>query len=351
MAEGLTALANPSAPQPDVIVLDLRNGTPLPPAVALIRRQHPTTGVVVVASHLDPMLMLEAMRAGVSEFVTETATPQDLRLALDRVVAKRPQPDPGQLFAFVGGKGGIGTTTLAVNVAAALANGPSSVLLVDLHVAYGDVALFLGVEPRFSVADALENADRVDEAFLRSLVARTKAGVDVLASPDRAVVGHIDARAVRRLIDCAARHYPVVILDVPRSDAMMLDSLDQATRIVVVANQELATVRSAGRMAGALRQRYGKNRVAAVVSRFDQDAEIGRSDVERVMGGPVADVFPSNYRLALEALNRGRPLVLDNHSKLAGAYATFARALASRTPAESGAPERPGLLGRLSLRG
>jgi Flp pilus assembly CpaE family ATPase len=90
--------------------------------------------------------------------------------------------------------------------------------------------------------------------------------------------------------------------------------------------------------------------VAAVVSRFDQDAEIGRADVERVMGGAVADVFPSNYRLALDALNRGRPLVLDNHSKLADAYAAFAQTLAKRAPAEPAVPERPGLLGRLSLR-
>jgi pilus assembly protein CpaE len=351
VAEDLATLAHPSAPQPDVIVLDLRNSIPLPASVAAIRRQHPMTGIVVVASHLDPVLMLEAMRAGVTEFVTETTTPHELRLALDRVVASRPQPDPGQVFAFVGGKGGIGTTTLAVNVAAALVGKQSSsVLLVDLHVAYGDVAVFLGVEPRFSVADALENADRMDGAFLRSVVAKTKTGVDALVSPDRAVVGHVDTRAVRRLIDCAARHYPVVVLDVPRSDAVILDALDQTTRIVVVANQELATVRSAGRMVAALRQRYGKAHVAAVVSRFDQDAEIGRADVERVMGGAVADVFPSNYRLALDALNRGRPLVLDNHSKLADAYAAFAQTLAKRAPAEPAVPERPGLLGRLGLR-
>lgn len=350
-ADSLALLASPTAPQPDVVVVDLRDGAPLPPAIAHIRRQHPTTGVLIVASHLDPALMLEAMRAGVNEFVTEPTTAGDLRVALDRVAAKRPRPEPGQVFAFVGGKGGIGTTTLAVNVAAALASKqPSSALFVDLHVAYGDAAVFLGVEPRFSVADALENVDRVDEAFLRGVVAKTKTGLDVLASSDRALIGHVDVRAVRNLVDCAARHYPVVILDVPRSDATVLDALDLTTRIIVVANQELAAVRSAGRMTTALRQRYGKNRVAVVVTRFDQMAEIGRKDVERVMGGPIADVFPSNYRLALDALNRGRPLVLDNHSKLAEAYATFARNLAQAHP-EPAVPERPaGLLGRLSLR-
>ncbi len=346
--EDLTALVSPSATQPDVVVLDLRERGSVPASIAPLRRQHPLTGVLIVASTLDPTLMLEAMRAGVTEFVTEPITQRDLQAAFDRVVATRPMPDPGSVFAFVGGKGGIGTTSLAVNVATVLATGESSALLIDLHVAYGDAAVFLGIEPRFSVADALENVDRIDEAFLRGVVARTKIGLDVLASSDRALIGHVDIRAVRRLIETAARRYPLVVLDVPRSDATILDSLDLATRIIVVANQELAAVRSAGRMATALRQRYGKGQVSVVVSRYDHEAEIGRADVERVMGGPVADVFPSNYRVALEALNRGRPVVLDNHSKLASSYATFARSLVANTPTVSADRGRStGLFGRL----
>ena len=347
----LSVLASAATPQPDVVVLDLRGRISVPPSVGQLKRQHPLTGVVIVASQLDPALMLEAMRAGVGEFVTESITPKELKAALDRVVAKRPMPDPGQVFAFVGAKGGIGTTSLAVNVAAVLADRkPSSALLIDLHLAYGDAAVFLGVEPRFSVVDALENVDRIDDAFLRSVVGRTKIGLDVLASSDRTLVGHMDVRMVRSLIDCAARRYRHVVLDVPRSDRTILDALELASPIVVVANQELATVRSATRMAAALRQRYGAGRVSVVVSRFDQLAEIGRKDIEKVVGGPVAEVFPSNYRLALEALNRGRPLVLENHSALASSYTSFARGLVD-SPEESTATRRSnGLLGRLAFR-
>jgi Flp pilus assembly CpaE family ATPase len=95
-------------------------------------------------------------------------------------------------------------------------------------------------------------------------------------------------------------------------------------------------------MAAALRQRYGKDRVRVVVSRFDQVAEIGRKEIERVMGGPIAQVFPSDYRLALGALNVGRPLVLDNHSKLAASFVSFARGLASDSRVEQTSQERPG---------
>jgi pilus assembly protein CpaE len=341
----------PASSLPDVVVLDLREGQCVPASVAHFKRQHPTVGLLILASTLDPALMLEAMRAGVNEFVTEPLTPAILKSAIDRVVVKQSLAEPGQVFAFVGGKGGVGTTTLAVNVATALATSGVSTLVIDMHVAYGDAAVFLGTEPRFSVVDALENIDRLDEAFLRSVVGRTKFGLDVLASSDREMLGHLEARAVRTLIDCVARHYQYVVLDVPRSGAAILDALDAVSKVVVVANQELATVRSAARMSGALRQRYGRERVAVVVSRFDQQAEIGRKDIERVIGGPIAEVFPSNYRQAIEALNHGRPLVRDNHNKLAGAYTAFARGLAGDGRRAAPAGDRtPGLLGRLSLR-
>ena len=336
----------------NVIVLDLRECAVLPPAVAALNRQHPGCGVIVVASTLDPALMLEAMRAGVSEFVTEPITQIELRSAIDRLAAKRPLPEPGQVFAFVGGKGGIGTTTLAVNVATTLARAASPTLLIDLHVAYGDAAVFLGIEPRFSVADALENVNRLDESFLRSLAARTTYGLDVLASSDRAMVGPLDVRGVRALIDCSARHYPLVVLDVPRSDSTMLDALEMVTTIVVVANQELAAVRSASRMAAAMRQRYGKDRVAVVVSRYDPLAEIGQKEIERVIGGPVAQIFPSNYRLALGALNVGKPIVLDNHNQLASSFDAFARALLQpSSPADrTRRSTKTGVLGAFSLK-
>jgi pilus assembly protein CpaE len=340
-------VSQPTVPA-DVLVIDLRERSAVPQSVAQIKRQQPALGVVIVAASLDPTLMLEAMRAGVTEFVTEPISATDLSAAIERVRAHQPGRDPGQVIAFLGGKGGVGTTTLAVNVATAIARGtPSSTLLVDLHVSSGDAALFVGAEPRFSVADALENIQRLDDAFLRSLVARTKFGLDLLASSDRGMVGPVDVRAVRTLIDCAARHYPCVVLDVPRSDPTMLDALEMATTIVVVGNQELSTVRGASRMAASLRQRYGRDRVTIVVSRYDSVAEIGRKEIERVMRGPVVQVFPSDYRLALAALNVGRPLVLDNHNKLAASFVSFARGLTATQALEPTESERPGgLFGR-----
>ena len=205
----LSALAQPGARQPDVLVLDLRDQAHLPTALPVLKRQHPTTGVIIVASRLDPSLLLEAMRSGVSEVVADPITPSDLESAIARLHAQRPtESSTGSVFAFLGAKGGVGTTTVAVNVATALAKlVPKSTLLIDLHAANGDAAVFLGAEPRFSVIDALENTHRLDEAYFRGLLVHTKSGVDLLASSDRVMVAPLDARRVQTLIEVAARHY------------------------------------------------------------------------------------------------------------------------------------------------
>lgn len=327
----LGTLAQPSAKQPDVLVLDVRDQNHLPATLPALKRQHPATGVIIVTSRMEPGLLLQAMRAGVTEVVSNL-TEDELRAAINRLMAARAVVatplHEGRTYAFVGAKGGVGTTTVAVNVATALARlDPHSTILIDLHVTNGDAAVFLGVEPRFSIMDAVENIHRLDESFFKTLVVRAKCGVDLLASSDRMMAGPVDVRRIRTILEFAAQRYRHVVLDVPRSDAALLDSLEAAAQIVVVANQELATVRSASRIASALRQRYGKEKVMAVVSRSDRHADIGQEDVERAVGAPVTATFPSDYRRALHALNKGVPVTVDNHNDLSGAFVRFAKTL------------------------
>jgi pilus assembly protein CpaE len=342
----LPTLATAAARQPEAIVLDLRGSAGLPPAVAAIRRQHPTTGVVIVVSALEPALLLEAMRAGVNELVSDPVSQADLDTAIARVVHRRLTGEPGRLFGFVGAKGGVGTTTIAVNVAMALGSlaQDERCLLADLHQAGGDAAIFCGSEPRFSVVDALEDTRRLDETLLHSITTRVAGNIDLLAAPDRAVAGAVDPTKLRELIDFVRTAYRYVVFDLPRSDAAVLDCLDQLTTLVVVVNQELATVKSASRLLNELRGRYGREKLAVVLSRSDRQADIGVPDVETALGMRVRHAVPSGYRAALQALNRGRPLALDNHNDLAATFRRLARDLAGVRPE---APKRAGLFGRL----
>jgi pilus assembly protein CpaE len=340
-ANGLAALERPGT-TPDVIVVDLREQAGIPPDLATFRRRHPRTGIVIVVAHLDPAMMLEAMRAGVNEVVAEPIAGADLVSAVERVLGQQaPMVDQGTVLAFVGAKGGVGTTTLAINVAAALAADPGTrVLVADLHITgHGDAAIFLGVEPKFSIVDAIENVQRLDGAVLRSLVARAKSGMDVLASPDRPSLRHPEGQHLRSLLDRLAANYDYVVLDVPRSDMGAIDAIEPIAAMTLVVNQELPTVRRAAQVAALLRQRYGKDRVGTVVSRYDARAEIGQEDIERVVGLPVWAVMPSDYRRAVAAANVGRPLVRDGGSRLAAAVLQFTQRLTGIS-AKAGAPPK-----------
>ena len=307
--------------------------------------------MLLVADKLDPALMLEAMRAGVNEFVTDPVTVPELQGAIKRLMGTFGTTTRGEIYAFVGAKGGVGATTVAVNTATSLAKqSPQSTLMIDLNAACGDAAVFLGAEPRFSVMDALENVGRLDAAFFSGLVVRTKGGLDLLGAAARPVNRNFEPSRIRTLLDFSSQTYQYTVLDVPRSDAAALDSLELATKIVLVVNQELATVRNASRMAASLKQRYGQGRLSVLLARTDRRAEIGLDDVERTVGLEITHMIPNDYRLALNAMNKGKPIVLEGSNELASAFKAFARELAgvTATRKEKEKPRAGSLFGRLA---
>ncbi len=347
----LAALAQPQAKQPDLVVLDLRSHVGVPPGLSALKRQHTGTSVIIVARSLDPDLILSAMRAGANECLAEPITHGDLDAAITRVVAKQSGPATSQAFAFVGAKGGVGATSLAVNVATSLARmATAGSLLIDLHVARGEAALYLGAEPRFSIVDALDNIQKLDEAFLRSLVIRAPSSrLELLASPDTAV-GRLEPSRVRTLLEFTSKVFEFTVVDVPRTEPGALDALDSVKSIAVVTTQELAAVRSTAAMVSRLRQRYGKVRVLVVLNAKENQSDIAKEDIETAVGAKIACTIPCEPRASVDALNKGRPVVLDNHNALSGSFEKFARALAGLKVEKAEAQAASGWLGRLTGR-
>jgi len=239
-----------------------------------------------------------------------------------------------------------------VNVATALARvATAGAVLVDLHVTRGEAALYLGLEPRFTIIEALDNLHKLDDAFFRSLVVRAPSHLDLLAAPaDGAGASRLDAGRVRTLLEFTSKHFDYTIVDVPRTDPGALEALEGMKTIVVVTTQELPSVRSAAIVANRLRQRYGRERVTVVMNRVDDASDIRLADVEQVLGARVTHTFPSDYRVTMDALNRGRPVVLDNHSQLSASFERFARSLAGLKVEKPQQQSSAGWLGRLTGR-
>ena len=138
----------------------------------------------------------------------------------------------------------------------------------------------------------------------------------------------LDQPRVRTLLEFTSKFFEFIVVDVPRTEPGALDALDGMKSIVVVTTQELAAVRSAKVMVNRLKQRYGKERPMVVLNGKDHQSDISKEDIEQAVGAPVAYTIPGDSKGTMEALNTGRPVVLDNHSSLSSSYEKFARSLA-----------------------
>lgn len=337
---------------PDAVLLDVRTDRNNLALVSLIKRRFPSTAIALIAKAFEPELMLEAMRAGVTEVAVEPLTADTLRSSLDRLIVPKVTPTVDtHLVAVIGAKGGVGATTVAVNLAEALARSRRETLLIDLHVGTGDTAVFLGVAPRFTVIEALENTHRLDAAFLSGLLTKTKSGLDLLAASTR-VPGSIDPQHVRTLLEFVHSFKPFVILDVPRRDLALLESLDSTTAIFVVVNQELPTVKNAQPLVKRLQQRYG-DRVKVIVNRSDRSSEISLEDIAKAVSVPIEHVLPNDYRQAMSAANKGVPVASTSQGRLAEAFYAMAKSLEGKATATTGtetAEDTGRLFGWLSAR-
>ena len=336
-----------TADAPAVLLLDVRPHHQLASWVTEVEEKQPGLAIAVIVSTLDACFIEDAMRAGIRECLAEPVTAQALGEAVRRLEAGEQRERSGQVVAWVGAKGGVGTTTLAVNTAAALATSADPPpLLIDLHVARGEAALLMGAEPRFSVLDAFENLHKVDESFLSGLIEQTPCGAQVLASTARPVNVATSATVTRRLLELAARRYPITVIDVPRTDPAMLEALDPATVIAVVTSQELSSVRGAAATIAMLRPRYGPHRLRLVLNRYDNNRPVSAQDIARMVGEPVACTIPNDYRVAAEAIIAGRPIVTGD-GRLAKALRAAAAVLVNGGTRE---PQAAGVLRRLTWR-
>jgi len=205
----------------DAVVIDLEGDREAAFSLVeqLSRRNAALTAIVYSRSD-DPALLVECMRAGARELIREPFTEEALTNAMVRTTARRVavtrrQAD-GKTFIFWSVKGGAGASTLAATFAVALAEESGQrVALVDLNLELGDLAVLLNLQPRFSVADALENPDRLDLDFLTGLMVLHPSGVALLAAPDRYDNRgtRVQPAAVRSIVHLLREQFPFVVVD------------------------------------------------------------------------------------------------------------------------------------------
>jgi pilus assembly protein CpaE len=232
---------------------------------------------------------------------------------------------------FLGAKGGSGTTTVTVNTAVEIARlTKRPTVVIDLKQCLGEVALFLGVRPRFTVLDAIENLHRLDRDFLRELMTRHKSGLDILAGSEQFDRPNAnDAGAIEELLRVLGKIYDFIIIDAGNViNACAVASLYAADTVFLVANPDVPSIRNAQRLVDRVRQLgAGSERVKVLLNRTSEHHLIEPKQIETALGLGIHHKFASDYRTVSTALNSGVPLTLSNHSELASQFAHFTKQL------------------------
>ncbi len=306
-------------------------------ALEKVKQAVPEIYAIASNYNADADMVMSALRAGCNDFLV-----QPLRRSEFRDVMARLERAPrrvatgtnrlGKIYTFLGAKGGVGTTTLAVNLAVALAQKKDATVLLDFDMVANDCAMQFGAAPQHSIEDVGDNLSRMDQALFEGFVTRDASGVLVVSPPDQ-----IEHRArftepmFRELAGFLVEKYDSIVIDGGRwlADELVLAALDSASSVFLVMNQRFPAIRNAQRYIAALmRLGFQSDQLKVVVNDYQKKPDPALATLEQIkqtLNQPVFQVIPSSPA-ALAAVNRGRPFTIDRaqNSEIDRAIRNFA---------------------------
>jgi pilus assembly protein CpaE len=274
--------------------------------------------VLAVGPASDTKLVLRALRGGIDDYLDEAELEAELTAALDRWRADRAgRAGKGKMIALLAPSGGSGSSTLAVNVAAALARTHQTTALVDLKLHTGDLAPLLDLKPTYTLADLCLNVTRMDRSLFERTLVRHSSGVHLLAPPRTlADLSHVTAEAVRRVLLEALSAFPYVVADLDHSfHEEQAVALRQADVVLLVLRLDFISLRNCRRALEHLEQLgVERNRVRLIANRYGQPKEVPAAKAEEALGLKIFHFIPDDPKTVNRANNNGVPLILESPS-------------------------------------
>ena len=301
--------------RPTALIINFAQiGDPGLKLVQSVTAECPRSAVICASRDASPDLILRSLRVGARDFIRLPINEEDLATVFERttqfsVEHAESENKRGRAIAVFSSKGGCGCSLIAANLAM-LQNAPTA--LVDLNLQSGDLELLLGVKPKFSLADVVENRDRLDDALLTSYLTQRSKNVSLLAAPLTAESAEdIEPRHIYEIMELLRQRFDSVIIDTPHSfDAVTISALDHADQILMVLTLEIHAIRSTRRALEIFdRLGYPRKKIRLVVNRWSKNNELDQKQVESFLGERVVGFIQSDYRAAVNSINLGQPLV------------------------------------------
>jgi pilus assembly protein CpaE len=322
----------------------------------------PNCAVLVVSSSNDGGLILQALRAGAKEFLTQPVRIEDLLGALGRISERHfgqgdNRPRGCQVIAVAGAIGGVGTTSLAVNLGCILAQDPqNSVALIDLDLCLGDADVFLDTIPDYTLVDVAQNVTRLDFTLLKRSLTKHSCGLYLLPRPVQLEdIGLITPDDLQRVIGLLKATFTHMVLDLSKGyTAIDLIALEMANHILLTTQLDLPCLRNVVRLMMSFGNMEGlADKVKIIVNRVGiENGQITLKKAEETIGKKIFWQLPNDYRTMIEARNNGIPLI-EQAPKAAITQSLIAMAKALSGDDKIKAPEvagrKPGLGGLFGL--
>src|SRR5687768_648175 len=301
--------------RPTALIINFAQiGDPGLKLVQSVTAECPKSAVICASRDASPDLILRSLRVGARDFIRLPIVDDDLATVFERttqfsVETADSEHKRGRAIAVFSSKGGCGCSLIATNLAM-LQNTPTA--LVDLNLQSGDLELMLGLKPKFSLADIVENRDRLDDALLASYLTQRSKNVSLLAAPLKAESAEdIEPRHIYEVMELLRQRFDNVIIDLPHNfDAVNISALDHADQILMVLTLEIHAIRSTRRALEIFdRLGYPRKKIRLVVNRWSKNVELDQKQVEDFLGERVIGFVQSDYRAAVNSINLGQPLV------------------------------------------
>ncbi len=294
--------------------------------VAEITAREPGCTLLVSSNSTDGRLILESMRAGAKEFLTEPLKEEDLTAALQRVFRQTSQDiDTGsqgcQIISVAGATGGVGSSSIAVNLSCSLAADRSnSVVLIDLDVALGDADVFLDTIPEYTLADVAQNIERLDLTLLKKSLTKHSSGLHLLPRP----VQLEDARLItpdslQRIIGLLKTSFTHIVIDTSKSYSELdMEAIRMSDDTLMVTQLDLPCLRNVVRLMMTFDDDpVLREKIKIIVNRVGQDSgQISLKKAQETIGRDIYWQVPNDFRVMVEVRNNGVPLL--QHAPKAG---------------------------------
>lgn len=297
--------------------------------------------VIALAENRDPDILLRAMRAGCSEFLRKPYRSAELDQTLQRLQQLWSSPPEasssgGKILTFLGVKGGVGTTTLAVHLAMSLVQIQGKrTLLIDHHPELGHVCVYLGLDgQRCTYQEVMRSMTRLDTELLRGIVGKHSGGLEVLSSPDSCGALHkMDPDVVARTLKFLRNEYDYIVVDCSSClDETTMAVVDASSTVYLVATPEIGAIRDLSRYVDHLTLNSNTTeKMQVVVNRVSSRYAVNVEHIEKAIRLPVAIRLPNSYADLVRSANLGEPISLKTKSDFNAEFLNWSNTLVGST--------------------